>query len=157
MLRQVCFLWLPHGKVLNRHLQQASSSNVIFFLESNEEDTGFQDLALQPIYIWWENIFSIFMAVSSNILWQNVLDFLPSNLLNICQACQNCRRWSHLSLGQLSHNHYALSTVKTLKIRSNVNRNILPWHILISLSLCFILTILFILLYSYYCTQQKMK
>lgn len=49
-------------------------------LDSYEEGIGFQDLAVQPVYIWGENIFSIFMAVSADILKQRTLDFLPGNL-----------------------------------------------------------------------------
>lgn len=57
-------------------------------LDSYREDIGFQDLVVQPVLIWWKNIFFIFMVVSSNILWQSVLDFLPGNLLNIFCTCQ---------------------------------------------------------------------
>lgn len=57
-------------------------------LDSHEEDAGFQDPALQPVYIWWENLFSIFVTVSANIVRQRALDFLPGDLLNICQACE---------------------------------------------------------------------
>lgn len=55
-------------------------------LDSHEGGAGFQSLTLQPVYIWWENLFSICMAVSANIVRQRALDFLPGDLQDICQT-----------------------------------------------------------------------
>ena len=66
------------------------------FLDDYEGDIGFQDLAVQPVYICWDNIFSIFMAVSADIVKQWTLNFLPGDLLNIRQTCQVAED-SHIS------------------------------------------------------------
>ena len=58
------------------------------FLDDYEGGIGFQDLAVKPVYIWWKNIFSIFTAVSADILWQRAFNFLPGDLQNIFQTCQ---------------------------------------------------------------------
>lgn len=72
-----------------KSVKQALVAGFIFkchSLDSHEGGAGFQNLALKPVYVWWENLFSIFMTVSANIVRQRALDFLPGDLLNICQT-----------------------------------------------------------------------
>ena len=76
---------LVAGFIFKRHL-----------LDDYEGGIGFQDLAVKPVFIRRKNIFSIFMAVSADIVKQWTLNFLPGDLLNIRQTCQVAED-SHIS------------------------------------------------------------
>lgn len=82
---------LPSMTAMRKHIKETFVASFIFkchFLDSQEWGIWFHDFTLQPVYVWWKNLFSIFTAVSPNILGQRVLDLLPGNLHNICWRCQ---------------------------------------------------------------------